>query len=677
LLPVKYTFLLLLCLVISLPSLSQEPISEEITKELEKKIAETEGAQKLVFMDSLSNHIAFDTAFQDDSIIQQTLAYAIELDSFDIAVAQAANLIYYQNNIKGNPIQGKELLMNALQNASKIDNHRILYKLYLEGGDSYYFIEDHDNAMKYYDLAILEADKAGYQRGIGVAKLYKGGSLSFTGKYAEASKIFQEAAVIFKREKDTFNIIGAKNSLSVLYSQNDFFEEAHKEREEAITLAKKIGSTEHLVSFYYNAATDAGKKDDTKAEISYLNLALDANAKNRNSDVMLPVLYSNLIPAYAKADSLSKAKSLLRELEKDPAKFTEGINRENYVKILKNLAFVGGNMVDAIRYGNEHLAFKYKGNHYEEIELAESFLARVYEKMGDKVNAYSHLKNATRLKDSISNVQRVKALTYYQTLYETEKRDATIASQQKDIQLLDATNRIKNQWMIVGAMALLSIFGFILFMRSRTSAKKRQQMQEVFSQDLIKAQEEERTRVARDLHDSVGQKLMLLTKQTKTHGDTALQSLAGSTLEELRNISRGLHPATIEKLGVTAAIETMVNEVDANSSIFFTNEIENIDALLSREDALHLYRIIQEVLGNMVKHSQAKAASVVLRRDEHNIRAVIKDDGVGFDYAEKQQKSISLGMKTLMERTKIIRSKLFIESIKNKGTTVSLQIPSL
>src|SRR5690606_39201197 len=171
------------------------------------------------------------------------------------------------------------------------------------------------------------------------------------------------------------------------------------------------------------------------------------------------------------------------------------------------------------------------------------------------------------------------------------------------------------------------------------------------------------------------QKLMLLTKKTKTIGNPEMEFLASNTLEELRTISRGLHPATLERLGPTAAIRNMVDEVDANTSIFFTHEIDDIDALLSKEASLHLYRIIQEVLNNMVKHAEAKVASVTIEKRNDAIETVISDNGKGFDNSEKMKSSESLGMKTLLERAKILHSKIDIKSQIDKGTAIRLTIP--
>src|SRR5690606_16599711 len=125
----------------------------------------------------------------------------------------------------------------------------------------------------------------------------------------------------------------------------------------------------------------------------------------------------------------------------------------------------------------------------------------------------------------------------------------------------------------------------------------------------------------------------------------------------------------------TVAIRNMVDEVDTNTNIFFTHEIEDIDAFLSREASLHLYRIIQEVLNNMVKHAEAKAASVTIEKKENTIEAIIADNGKGFEFSEELTISESLGMKTVMERAKTLHSKIDIKSQINKGTTVPLTIP--
>ncbi|WGF93277.1 sensor histidine kinase [Aequorivita marisscotiae] len=225
-------------------------------------------------------------------------------------------------------------------------------------------------------------------------------------------------------------------------------------------------------------------------------------------------------------------------------------------------------------------------------------------------------------------------------------------------------------WVTVVSIITASVFVFFSY-RSKLARKRN----EAYTHNLIKAQEEERTRVARELHDSVGQKLMLLTKKTKNIKNQDMETLASSTLDELRSISRGLHPANLERLGPTAAIKNMINEVDANTNIFFTHQIDDIDNLITKEASLHLYRIIQEVLNNMVKHAEAKAGSVSIKKRNNTIQATIADNGKGFEVSEMIKTSASLGMKTLRERAKILNSKIDIKSQLKKGTKITLTIP--
>ncbi|CAL2107134.1 hypothetical protein T190115A13A_310002 [Tenacibaculum sp. 190524A02b] len=108
---------------------------------------------------------------------------------------------------------------------------------------------------------------------------------------------------------------------------------------------------------------------------------------------------------------------------------------------------------------------------------------------------------------------------------------------------------------------------------------------------------------------------------------------------------------------------------------FLLQKIDNIDKLLPKENALHLYRIIQEILSNIIKHSNAKSVSISISKKENRIETIIEDNGEGFELSEKLNSNTSLGMKTLFERARIIKSKLQFNSSTNKGTTMKLVTP--
>src|SRR5690606_36383506 len=153
---------------------------------------------------------------------------------------------------------------------------------YLEGADNYFYLEDQKKAIGYYNISESEAILANDSLQIGLSKIYKANALSFMGEFSEASRELQEAIQVFQKLKDTYHIISARNLLSVLYSQNSFFDEAKKERDEAILLAKKIGSHGHLTAFYINAANDNRSQGDIKTGIENLEKALITCKKTDN-----------------------------------------------------------------------------------------------------------------------------------------------------------------------------------------------------------------------------------------------------------------------------------------------------------------------------------------------------------------------------------------------------------
>src|SRR5690606_11190911 len=232
--------ILILFCIISVSVSAQE--IEQVINELTQKInASKKKGEKLKWLDSLSTYIREKTNFPRDSIAKETLRYALELDSLRIATKNTSYLIYFQNNITGNLKEGNRIFLNFLDKARKCTNHQALSKFYLEGADNYFYLEDQKKAIEFYNLSENEAILAGDDLQIGVAKMYRGNALSFMGEFSEASKELQDALQIFQKMDDIDYVISAKNMLSGLYSQNSFYDEAKKERDEAILLAEKIG----------------------------------------------------------------------------------------------------------------------------------------------------------------------------------------------------------------------------------------------------------------------------------------------------------------------------------------------------------------------------------------------------------------------------------------------------
>lgn len=643
---------------------------------LNKQIeTEKEPANKLALLDSLTSLIRDKTNFSYDSVARTTIDLAIKLDAFNTAGYHTTNLINYYNNVVAKPKTGL-VIFNTYFNVLKAHlSDRNKAALYIDSGDSYYFIKQADTAMHHYELAKQYAEKAGDERVKGFAILYKGYTYTDEGDFTKASQTLQEALKIFINVKDTFNIIAAKNSLSILYSSNDFFKEAQEERTEAIALAEKAKNYSQLIPLYINAANDLKKQGLEQERLSSLRKALIASNKSNHSNYYNPIMWCRLSSAYAENDSLKKAKYYLKTVEKDKQN-TEGIYEIHYYNALKKIAFAEKKYLKAETLGLKHLALIAATNDIIYKKKAQDFLSRVYEKLSLPGEALKLLKASKQIEDSIQSVQKTKALAYYQTLYETVKRDQKIKEQNTKIVLLDEQNKRKKQLLWTVAILLVSLFTMIYLWRARKFSQKKTLLQKAFAQDLIRHVESERKRISSELHDSVGQSLLLI-KNKVFLGDDANQNtkMIDDTIEEVRHISQSLHPFQFEKLGLLASIKNTVENFQKHSDIFYSEDIELLNLDISKDKEIFVFRMIQECLNNVEKHSQAKACNITVENQTNTVLFQVKDNGIGFDLSENNQILNSLGLKTLRERAQIIGAQIHIASTKGKGTTVQIKVP--
>jgi signal transduction histidine kinase len=212
--------------------------------------------------------------------------------------------------------------------------------------------------------------------------------------------------------------------------------------------------------------------------------------------------------------------------------------------------------------------------------------------------------------------------------------------------------------------------------------KQSQQDQIAFSNKLIESQESERKRIAAELHDSLGQNLLIVNnelqqlKQHPKHMDEGIEgvtSLVKDSINEVREISHNLHPHMLDRLGLTKAIESMVNKMSHASDIKFEFKSENIDELLPKKSEIHFYRIIQEATNNIAKHARANQSFVTIKKIDNQIHTVIKDDGKGFQLEGQMKEGI--GLTDMSERARLMDGSFHISSRPGSGTTIIINIP--
>lgn len=245
----------------------------------------------------------------------------------------------------------------------------------------------------------------------------------------------------------------------------------------------------------------------------------------------------------------------------------------------------------------------------------------------------------------------------------------------------------KPWFLMLAVIAVIAVI-FLIFRLRERELKRRQRIQQEFSRRLIDSQEDERKRIASELHDSLGQYLLAI----KNWALFGLNSVAGENparefltevsdtsslaLGEVREMTHNLRPYQLERLGLTNTLEYMLKSVKSSSAINFSSEIENVDGVLSKDAEIVFYRIAQETLNNVIKHSEARNALFSVKPTDDGLEFVCRDDGKGFDTeAAKNSPASGLGLNGIAERVKILKGEYEINSETGKFTVVSVKIP--
>jgi len=312
----------------------------------------------------------------------------------------------------------------------------------------------------------------------------------------------------------------------------------------------------------------------------------------------------------------------------------------------------------------------------ETISLSD-LLIQLYVSRNQSKKALALLEQKNAFEKAYNKSEMSKAVTEAETKYQTANKEKQILQQTNDILELETNNTkiARQRNLVLGGGLLFGLLGF--FGYQFNSLRKERNDKKAFAEALIFAQEEERKRIARDLHDSIGQSLLLIKKDMASNTEVTIQNqtMISDTLEEVRAISRDLHPLQLDKFGLTATIEDTLLKIEHSTEIFISKEIENIDQLIPAKSEIHLYRTIQEALSNVVKHAQATAAKVMITNTPDQIDISIQDNGKGFDLEMAVVASKSLGLRTMNERIEAIGGQLKFEKGEGKGTHIKINIP--
>lgn len=328
------------------------------------------------------------------------------------------------------------------------------------------------------------------------------------------------------------------------------------------------------------------------------------------------------------------------------------------------------------------------------------YLSEYYDKTNNYKEAYNYLQEYRKLNDSILVAETRQYSTHLEAVYENSKKEQEILRlNTAELEKSLAIKRRNTFLYIAAAFVVLLVLLFVLQIKNAANKRgllekdRRLQEEKIVSlekqqqvtslQSMIAGQEAERTRIARDLHDGLGGLFSTVKMYFSSLGQDApalkdnplfIKSfeLADTASVELRRIAHNLMPEVLMKLGLINAIQDLCNTINAGRLLSITVQSYGMEKRLPENMEIMLFRIVQELLNNIIKHSQATEVIIQFNKHSDRLSITIEDNGRGFNIDEVDTKN-KAGIGTIKSRVNYLNGKLNIDSKQGVGTTVAME----
>jgi signal transduction histidine kinase len=444
-----------------------------------------------------------------------------------------------------------------------------------------------------------------------------------------------------KDHRGTMHTLG---NLGDLYADLDNFKESKKYYSKGIEIANQIKDSVALARFYNNQASLFTDNNDLKNGLKFFKKALYIRTKFKD-------LYG------VSSTSLNIASI---ELMTKKAKSAEK-NVRRTISISKN-----NNITDHLQEGYD-------------------LMSRIKLLLNENDSSFYYQKLSVNILDSISKKEYATKLAELDVKYQSEKKEKELLQTRTEKAETELALSKTQTWIYI----LVGSLGFVLLLFFGINQRnKRKTQEEILKQKelgfkaIIEAQEEERSKIARELHDGVVQQIgsvilksrNLFSKKNlieEKESQELLKNLENSN-QDLRNISHQMMPRALKELGIIPALNDLLEGSLGLSDIKYSLEHFNIDKRLPQKIEVTIYRITQELINNIIKHSNAKVVSVQLLNTNNTAVLIVEDNGIGFT-SKKNKKGI--GLLNISSRLDMVNGDVNFEPSPKSGTLVTIKIP--
>jgi two-component system NarL family sensor kinase len=325
---------------------------------------------------------------------------------------------------------------------------------------------------------------------------------------------------------------------------------------------------------------------------------------------------------------------------------------------------------------------------------ALQLLMKIEERSGNIVKAYQYQTQYVSLNDSLNKEKIQRQMHETETRYQSEKKQNEIVQLEKDKQIQSLSIRQKSSlnYILVGSLAAVSLMSFLLYRNYRQKQKLQQQKFVELEKDkqltivdaMLKGQEEERSRLAKDLHDGLGGLLsgvkyslnnmkdnLIVTPDNMAVFERSLDMI-DTSIKELRRVAHNMMPEMLIKFGLDEALKEYTNSIAATKLLTVKYQSFGMKERMENSSEIIIYRIVQELLNNVLKHASASEVLVQLIREQSRLNVLVEDNGKGFDTTLLENNK-GAGWTNIRSRVDYLKGQVDVHSDIGKGTSVSIE----
>lgn len=557
-------------------------------------------------------------------------------------------------------------------------------ELYVLIADEYRFISG-DSALYFADKAMAEAEKNDNNHVKAKVYVISGTIEKNKGNYPEALKLYLKGLSIAEKDGEDVQLTTVYNGIGIIYKRMKRWEEALEYYIKAHKNAKAYGQLVPASYTANNIGTIYLEWLNFDSVYKYYDTARHYAELANDTRAMATVL-SNYADLYREQKQYGKAMDMQKQ-----CLVYDKQNEYKYGMFMSYFQI-------AVLYGEQKIytpAVKYSDS-AEIIALNEGLRRELVDLYGWRTNleewrgnhqkALAFFRKSKLLSDTLLDETTTQQVSELQTKYETEKKEQQIILQEAEIS--------KRNYIIAGISAFL-LLSVLLGYSSYNRYKLRQQdklqkeiikQQELSTQAVIEAEEQERKRIAGDLHDGIGQTMSAAKMNLSVikndipfaNEDQRLtfekaMALVDEGCTEVRAVSHHIMPNALLKAGLGTAIGEFLNKID--SKVLKINYYsDGLDERLPSNVETVLYRVVQECVNNVIKHAGADSLDLTLIKDEDGVSITIEDNGNGFDIRAAKRKN-GIGLQNLLTRIKYLKGDIEWDSSPGNGTVVTINVP--